>query len=157
MDSTSFITSIEQAGFALAMNGDRLRVTPASKLSDPQREFIASHRDALIQAVRLRDKVLESSSAGNDIAPANNDRILIHIPEFKLQNGNRVSFDSTVPKANLERLRQVVKFTLIDDQGGGSILGEPSKSRAELVDILKEKYGDRLESIDHQHERGITQ
>jgi len=147
MDSTSFITRIEGAGFALAMNGDRLRVTPASKLSDPQREFIANHRDELIQAVRLRDKVLESSSAGNDIPPANNDRILIHIPDFKLQNGDKVSFDATVPRANLERLRQVVKFKLIDDQGGGSILGEPGKSRTELVDILKEKYGDRLESI----------
>ena len=148
MDSTSFITRIEQAGFALAMSGERLKVTPASRLSDPQREFIAAHKDDLIRAVRLRDKALESLPAGNDIALSNNDRILIHIPEFKLQDGNRASLDATVPRANLERLREVVRFTLIDDQGGGSILGEPGKSRAELAGMLKEKYGDRIESIE---------
>lgn len=157
MDSKAFITRIEQAGFALAMNGDKLRITPASKLTDPQRDFIAGHRAELIQALRLRDLELESSQSGNDHPAANDDRVTVHVPAFRLQTGQVVQFDATVPKSNLVKMREVVRFTLIDHQGGGSILGEPGKSRDELAEILTEKYGDRLETIDHQHEKDITQ
>ncbi len=43
--------------------------------------------------------------------------------------------------------RASVKFRLLGDQGGGSLLGEPGKTEAELREILVEKYGKRLATI----------
>jgi glutamate dehydrogenase/leucine dehydrogenase len=53
----------------------------------------------------------------------------------------------SAPRANLDRLRAVLKFTLKDGGGGGSLLGSPRTSEEELREILREKYSDRLESI----------
>ena len=45
------------------------------------------------------------------------------------------------------KARASVRFTLKDNDGGGSLLGEPGKTEDELREILREKYSDRLESI----------
>lgn len=65
------LQKMESAGFAVELIEGRLSVTPASKLSPDQDEWIRGHKDELIRAVRLRDKAMESSPAGNDHPPAN--------------------------------------------------------------------------------------
>jgi hypothetical protein len=67
------LQKVEQAGFSVELIDGRLSVTPASKLSSSQDEWIRSHRDELIQAVRLRDHELEASPPGHDRQPANDD------------------------------------------------------------------------------------
>lgn len=79
---------------------------------------------------------------------SDDDRVLIHVPELTLSTGQKISCDMTVPKANLEKLRAVVKFRLKDGGGGGSVLGSPGTPREELVADLQTRYGSRLETID---------
>jgi hypothetical protein len=67
------LQKMELSGFAVELIDGRLSVTPASKLSSSQDEWIRSHRDELIQAVRLRDHELEASPPGHDRQPANDD------------------------------------------------------------------------------------
>ena len=58
-------------------------------------------------------------------------------------------FDMDVPTEHVAAFvaRASVRFKLRDGQGGGSLLGEPGKTEAELREILVEKYSGRLESI----------
>jgi hypothetical protein len=67
------LQKVEQAGFSVELIDGRLSVTPASKLSSSQDEWIRSHRDELIRAVRLRDQELEASPPGHDHQAANDD------------------------------------------------------------------------------------
>jgi hypothetical protein len=145
MDAFDFIQRIEGAGFAVALTDGNLAISPASDLSDIQRDFIRSHKDELVAALRSSETLL-NDEGGNDLAPAN-DRVLIHVPEYQAQSGKRYSFDLDVPKANIPALRQSLRFELKDNQGGGSILGAPGQSDGELRDRLVQKYGPRLESI----------
>ena len=131
MDAFSFIQRIEGAGFTVALTHGNLAISPASSLTDARRAWIKAHKDELVAA----------------LAPANG-RVLIHVPELKLSTGQRISCDMTVPRANMEKLRAVVKFRLKDDQGGGSVLGSPGTPREELVADLHTRYGKRLASID---------
>jgi hypothetical protein len=50
------LQKVERAGFSVELIDGRLSVTPASKLSSSQDEWIRSHRDELIRAIRLRDQ-----------------------------------------------------------------------------------------------------
>jgi hypothetical protein len=145
MDAFDFITRIEGAGFTVALTHGSLAISPASDLNDKQRDFIRSHKDDLVAALRSSETLLDDEG-GNDLAPAN-DRVLIHVPEYQAQTGKRYSFDLDVPKANLPALRQSLRFELIGDQGGGSILGAPGQSESELRGRLVQKYGPRLATI----------
>lgn len=127
MDTIAFIQRIEGAGFSLALIDGNLAIRPASDLNDKQRAFIRSHKAEILAELQ--------------------DRVTIHVPEFELQTGQRVSFDMTVPRANLQALRQTLRFELKDNQGGGSVLGAPGVTQNELRRILDEKYGVRIESI----------
>jgi len=146
MDASTFIQKVQAAGFTLAIDGDRLLVSPIENLTTEQRQSLAAHKPEIISALRSSESLLDDEG-GNDLAPANDDRVTVHVPEFTLSTGKRVSFDLDVPKANLPSLRQSLRFELIDNQGGGSILGAPGQSNGELRARLVQKYGDRLESI----------
>ena len=146
MDAFDFIQRIEGAGFTVALTHGNLAISPASDLNDKQREFIRSHKDELVAALRSSETLLDAEG-GNDLAPAN-DRALIHVPEYTLATGKRVSFDLDVPKANLPALRQSLRFELKDGQGGGSILGKPGASVDEVRSVLLMKYEGRLATID---------
>lgn len=92
----------------------------------------------------------DASQPGADIASANDEGATVHVPEYTATNGKRYSFDLTVPQRNLDGLRAVIRFTLRENQGGGSLLGEPGDAADELRELLEQKYGLRLESIDGQ-------
>ena len=146
MDAFDFIQRIEGAGFTVALTHGNLAISPASDLNDKQREFIRSHKDDLVAALRSSETLLDSEG-GSDLAPAN-DRALIHVPDYETASGNRYAFDMTVPTVNLPALKRTsLRFKLVDDQGGGSLLGSPGRTEEELRDVLGRKYGDRLESI----------
>lgn len=55
-DARAFVTEMTQKGFALAIKGDRLTVTPASRLTDPQRAEIRRHKPALLWQLRHMGK-----------------------------------------------------------------------------------------------------
>jgi len=84
MDSTSFVAHMELAGFSVQAHGGKLRVAPASKLTDSHRDFIRDHREELLQAITLRDKALELSPPGNDYHPANDYQAGPHVALWKL-------------------------------------------------------------------------
>lgn len=50
----TFISRIEQAGFTMRAEGDRLIVSPFSKLTDELREFIKRHKDELLVELAVR-------------------------------------------------------------------------------------------------------
>ena len=129
MVAFDFISRIRQAGFSVELVNGNLAISPASNLNDNQRQWIRLHKPELVSALRSPGIVLESGQPGNDIESAN--------------DGSQL----TVPGANLGSLRTVIRFQLKNGQGD-SLLGEPSKTEAELREILLEKYGDRLATID---------
>jgi rhodanese-related sulfurtransferase len=51
MDPSGFIERIQAAGFTLAAQGGNLAVSPASRLSDSQRQFIKAHKSAILAAL----------------------------------------------------------------------------------------------------------
>ena len=145
MDASTFIQKVQAAGFTLAIDGDRLLVSPIENITAAQRKSLADYKPEIIAALRSSESLLDADG-GHDLAPAN-DRVLIHVPEYQAQSGKRYSFDMDVPKVHLPALRHSLRFQLKDDQGGGSILGAPGQSDGELRDRLVQKYGPRLESI----------
>lgn len=144
---TASIQKLRQAGFSIEADGDAIAIDPFDELTDAQVDWLKSHKPDILTALRSEGTILDAGQGGNDIEPAN-DRVLIHVPELTLSTGQRVSCDMTVPRANLEKLRAVVRFRLKDDQGGGSVLGEPGTPREELVADLQTRYGSRLATID---------
>lgn len=147
MDAIDFIVRIRLAGFSIELVNGNLAISPASNLNDHQRQWIRVHKPELVSALRLSAMVLEASQAGNDIESANdNNRVTIPITESRLCSGQPMSCDMTV-QANLNRPRAAIKYRLKDDGGGGSLLGELGKTEAELREILVEKYGGQLATI----------
>jgi hypothetical protein len=146
MDAFTFISRIRQAGFTIELTDGNLAISPASELTDERRAWVRAHKPELVAALRESETILESGQASNDIEPGN-DRVTVHVPELTLSTGQRISCDMTVPVANLDKLRAVIKFTLKDGGGGGSVLGSPGTTEAELREILREKYGARLATI----------
>lgn len=121
------LQKIQAAGFSLTLDGNDIVVNPPGRLNDQQRQFLKEHKGEILAELQKR--------------------IVVHVPEFTLCTGKHVSFDLDVPIIHLPALRQSLRFELIDNQGGGSILGAPGQSNGELRDRLVQKYGDRLESI----------
>ena len=198
MDAFDFITRIESAGFTLDLADGNLAISPASQLTDSQRQWIRDHRDELVAALRSSESLLDAEG-GHDLLPGNDpdclppslaeaatrvcrahgdddqaveamfddlrdqpgdwDAITGHfegqLPALPEPGMERVrmqaagfEFDVDVPKKNIPALRASVRFELIEDQGGGSILGSPGQSEAELRGILESKYLGRLKTID---------
>jgi hypothetical protein len=73
MNITHALRQIEQAGFTLEVDGPDIIVNPPGKLSPEQRQFIRDHKSEIMAAL------LESSSAGSDIAPSNDHQAGPHV------------------------------------------------------------------------------
>jgi hypothetical protein len=143
MNAVAIIEKMQAAGFSLSVDGADLIVQPPGKLTDAQRAFLKA------QKARLIDALLEASQPGNEHPPANDGRVTIHVPDLALSTGQRIACDMTIPKANLPALKRTsLRFTLIDDQGAGSLLGEPGMTEGELREVLAEMYGERLEGVE---------
>lgn len=122
------LQKIQAAGFSLTLDGNDIVVNPPGKLNDLQRQYLKEHKGEILAELQ--------------------ERVIVHVPEFTLQAGKRVSFDLDIPKANLPALRQSLRFELKDGQGGGSILGKPGASVDEVRSVLLMKYEGRLATID---------
>jgi len=148
MSITTAIERIRQAGFVIEAEGDNIAIDPFDALTDGQLAWLREHKHAVLaelRAMRASDALLEAGQPGSDIEDAN-DRVIVTVPELTTAAGNRYSFDMSVPRANLPLLRQSLQFRLKSGDGG-SLLGAPGKTEGELREILVEKYGQRLESI----------
>lgn len=80
MDAPAFIARIQSAGFALEIEGDTLFVSPANRLTDPQRQFIRAHKPELLAALagkpEAKPTALEVSLAIPPEAQPELDRLL---------------------------------------------------------------------------------
>lgn len=108
MSIAETIQKIEAAGFSLTPDGADLIVHPPGKLTDPQRNFIKSHKAEILACLRSSETLLDAE--GGDDIPAANDRVVVHVPEFTLGSGKRVSFDLDVPRANITALHQSLRI-----------------------------------------------
>jgi hypothetical protein len=54
MTAQTFLSRIEDAGFNVEADGERLIVSPFSKLTDEQRAFIKRHKDELLVELAVR-------------------------------------------------------------------------------------------------------
>lgn len=201
MDAFDFITRIESAGFTLDLADGNLAISPASQLTDSQRQWIRDHRDELVAALRA-DQTLLDASGGHDLGVANDadvlparlidaasrvcreihgdndDQVQVMLDDLRDQPDDWAAlhahfegrlpappepgfdrvrtqaagfeFDLDLPAEHVHQVRRSVRFELRGGQGGGSLLGEPGKSEAELVEILLRKYGTRLATINEQ-------
>lgn len=52
------LSRIESAGFSIVLAGDSLEITPASLLTQPQREFLKSHRAEIITELSIYQKIV---------------------------------------------------------------------------------------------------
>ncbi len=52
------LSRIESAGFTVALAGDSLEITPASLLTQPQREFLKSHKAEIITELSTYQKII---------------------------------------------------------------------------------------------------
>lgn len=148
MSVAAAIEKIRLAGFTVEADGDNIAIDPFDELSDRQLTWLRAHKSevlAELRATRSSGSVLEAGQAGNDVEAAN-DRVIVHVPEFTAASGRRVSFDLDVPVANLPLLRRSLRFQLRNGHGG-SLLGSPGATEAELMELLIEKYGARLAEI----------
>ena len=149
MSIATALEKIRQAGFVIEADGDHIAIEPFDELTAQQIQWIRGCKPDILNHLRSEGAILKGGQSGSDIAVANDDdRALIHVPELVLSDGHKISCYMTVPRANLDNLRAVIRFTLKDNGGGGSLLGEQGKSEAELMSVLAEKYGDRLATID---------
>jgi hypothetical protein len=199
MNAFDFITRIESAGFTLDLADGNLAISPASQLTDSQRQWIRDHRDELVAALRASESLLDAEG-GHDLGVANDADVLPArlmdaatrvcrdhgdddravgqmLDELRKQPGDwdaltdhfesqlpappepgmeRVrmqagfEFDVDLPAEHVHQVRRSVRYLLRDGQGGGSLLGEPGKAVAELVEILLRKYGNRLLTLNDQ-------
>lgn len=81
----SALLQLEESGLALELLSGKIVVTPASSITDAQRDYIRTHKTEIIDELKARE--LPGSSSGADIAPSNEDRLLT---EAWTPNGNRM-------------------------------------------------------------------
>ncbi|WP_432741734.1 hypothetical protein ABXJ76_15560 [Methylobacter sp. G7] len=63
----SALSRIEKAGFSIVLAGDSLEITPASLLTQPQREFLKSHKAEIITELSTYQKIINwLASIGED-------------------------------------------------------------------------------------------
>jgi hypothetical protein len=53
----SALSKIEKAGFTVFIDGDNLGITPAKDLTQPQREFLKSHKEEIITELSTYQKI----------------------------------------------------------------------------------------------------
>ena len=56
-------------------------------------------------------------------------------------------------RVQVSKLREVVRFELKNEGGGGSCLGIPGESQETIIQGLKHRYGDRLAEVSGGHIR----
>ena len=71
MTPAQMIDRIERCGLRLAADGPDILVTPAGRLTDPQKQWIRRHKDELLAVLRQPGRMIEVDG-GNDL-PASND------------------------------------------------------------------------------------
>lgn len=72
MTLAQMIDRIERCGLHLAADGPDIVVTPAGRLTDPQKDWIRRHKDELLEVLRQPGRLIEVDG-GNDL-PAANDQ-----------------------------------------------------------------------------------
>ena len=71
MTPAQMIDRIERCGLHLAADGPDIVVTPAGRLTDPQKQWIRRHKDELLEALRQPGRLIDDQG-GHDL-PASND------------------------------------------------------------------------------------
>ena len=78
MDASQFIERIKAAGFTLEAEESGIAISPASKLTDTQRQFIRSHKPAIVAALTGKPPTPAPDATEADLARAEHARNLIH-------------------------------------------------------------------------------
>ena len=147
MSIAAAIEKIRQAGFTIEADGDYIAIEPFDELTVQQIEWLRGHKPDILDTLRSPGSVLETSQAGSDLQAANDLVAMTCVSELSQNTELRNACVSTVPSQNRAPLRFVLRFKLKDAQGGGSLLGSPGTTEAELREMLVEKYGGRLATI----------
>ena len=72
MTPAQMIERIARCGLHLAADGSDIVVTPAGRLTDPQKQWIRRHKDELLEVLRQPGRLIDDQG-GNDL-PAANDQ-----------------------------------------------------------------------------------
>lgn len=70
MDAMTYVQKVRAAGFSLAVDGDRLLISPFDDLTAAERQSLAAHKTEILSAIRASESVLDTEG-GNDLAASN--------------------------------------------------------------------------------------
>lgn len=128
MDASTFVSRIRSAGFDLAVSGGNLTITPASQLTDSQRQFIKTHKPAILAHLtgKASGPDLDPPATPPDpINPTNDPELsrLLSLPPGErlvalVQAGYHMDFEGG-------RLVRVVKLADIEGDQGTTGRGKP--------------------------------
>lgn len=131
MKAQTLLNHLRHAGFVVTLVEGGLRVSPASYLTESQRAAIRENKAQLVDLL-YQEHI-------DEVAEYVNERAAV------LEFDHRLSR----PAAEREAVRRaVIRFQLVDDQGGGTAVGECPIE--ELLADMAAKYGGRLAACEVQ-------
>lgn len=103
MDARHFLERIEAAGFTLEAHGDSdIAVTPFSRLTDAQRQFIKTHKTAIRAVLAARPappaQPIVEPHEDADFLPDPERYEIIEFTNWRLPSGRRVAFKMAIPR-----------------------------------------------------------
>jgi restriction endonuclease Mrr len=119
MNAQHFLERIEAAGFNLEPHGDfDIAITPLSRLTDTQRQFIKTHKTAIRAALAAKPSAPILSTAevhgDTDILTHPECYEIVEFTDWRLPSGRRVTFKLAIPK---EKYDGFELLRLLDIQG----------------------------------------
>lgn len=75
MNAHDYIQKVRDAGFSIALDGDRLLVSPIENLTPDQRQSLSDHKQEIIAALRSSESLLDAEG-GHDLGVANDADVL---------------------------------------------------------------------------------
>ncbi len=123
------LSKIESEGFNVSLVGGNLSVSPASNLTQPQREFLKLHKQELIRQ-------LSSTQLQQDIREQIEERAAI------------MEYDGGLTRKEAEQAAtaaiRVYCYRVKDKPHSELVVIMPNTELDEAIENLKNKYGDRL-------------
>lgn len=127
MNAHDYIQKVRDAGFSIALDGDRLLVSPIENLTPDQRQSLSDRKQEIIAALRASESLLDAEG-GHDLAPGNDPDVL---PAKLIDSASRVcreihADDDQAVEAMLYDLRgQPDDWAALEEHFEGQIQPDP--------------------------------
>ncbi len=139
----------QELGVSLWAEGSSIRYRGQRSAVESLLPEIKSHKSELLAILKPIESPKQSSTQGDESAPDPIDAE--NILEYAEERAAVLEFDAGMQRAEAEQravYRAVLKFRLIENQGGGTVIGAEGDTLQDLKDALSWRYGNRVEWTD---------